>query len=65
LSGYLGETHSLVWAIDTPEILSEPARLTFEEGPVYVSIVSFWELIIERNGPHSWQTRWIGGIVRA
>jgi PIN domain nuclease of toxin-antitoxin system len=38
LTGYLLDTHSLVWAIDTPEVLSEPARRAIEAGPVYLSV---------------------------
>jgi PIN domain nuclease of toxin-antitoxin system len=49
LTGYLLDTHSLVWAIDTPEMLSEPARKAVAEGPVYLSVVSLWELIIKRK----------------
>lgn len=49
MTGYLLDTHSLVWAIDTPEILSNSARQAIERGPVYLSVVSLWELIIKRK----------------
>ena len=49
MTGYLLDTHSLVWAIDTPEILSDAARQVIEAGPVFLSVVSVWELIIKRK----------------
>lgn len=49
MTGYLLDTHSLVRAIDTPEILSDAARQAIEQGPVYLSVVSLWELIIKRK----------------
>ena len=63
LTGFLLDTHSLVWAIDTPEMLSEPARLAIEQGPIYLSVASLWELIIKRKEklPFS-RTLWTGGI---
>jgi PIN domain nuclease of toxin-antitoxin system len=43
------DTHALVWAIDTPEIFSDTARQAIEAGPVYLSVVSVWELIVKRK----------------
>jgi PIN domain nuclease of toxin-antitoxin system len=49
LTGYLLDTHSLVWAIDAPHVLSEQARQVIGEGPVFLSVASLWELIIKRK----------------
>ena len=49
MNGFLLDTHTLVWAIDAPEILSEPARQAIGKGPVYLSVVSLWELILKRK----------------
>jgi PIN domain nuclease of toxin-antitoxin system len=64
------DTHSLVWAIDSPEVLSEPARRAVEKGPVYISVVSLWELIVKQKkesallaNPVEWWSRYVSADV--
>jgi len=66
LTGFLLDTHTLVWAIDTPDVLSEPARQAIADGPVYLSVVSLWELIVKRSkdtallaDPVDWWNRYV------
>jgi PIN domain nuclease of toxin-antitoxin system len=50
------DTHVVVWALSTPERLSERSRKAIEaaENEVFVSVVSPWELAIKgpRQGLH-------------
>lgn len=45
------DTHALIWAVQSPERLSEPARsaLTADGAEVYASHVSLWEMAIKRS----------------
>jgi PIN domain nuclease of toxin-antitoxin system len=48
---YLLDTHTLVWAIGAPKLLSPKARALIRDHPVLVSVVSFWELIVKCGKP--------------
>lgn len=43
------DTHSLIWLLDSPETLSEQARLAIAEpgNEVWVSVISVWEAAIK------------------
>lgn len=43
----LTDTHSLVWALSTPELLSKPARQALSQAEFTASVVNFWELVLK------------------
>jgi PIN domain nuclease of toxin-antitoxin system len=45
------DTHVLLWAISSPEKLTEDSRATLEDGvhEVLVSVVSAWEIAIKQS----------------
>lgn len=45
------DTHALIWAVQSPEKLSDRARcaLTSTDAEVYASHVSLWEMAIKRS----------------
>ncbi|MDA8528642.1 type II toxin-antitoxin system VapC family toxin [Opitutaceae bacterium] len=49
MTGYLLDTHSMLWALFTPSKLSAEARrtLTAPEHRIIVSSISFWEISIK------------------
>lgn len=61
---YLLDTHALVWAVNVPERLTVSVRTWIEKRRVFVSAVSFWELLVKKNDPdaatrdpvHWWNT---------
>jgi len=46
---YLLDTHVLVWALTRPERLSQVALQAIENGPVAVSVASFWEMVNKKG----------------
>ena len=44
------DTHALLWALESPEVLAEPAREAIADprNAVYVSAASVWEVAIKR-----------------
>lgn len=52
----LTDTHTLVWALTTPEKLSDRARSFLQEGQVMASVANLWELLIKKSRP--------GGLVQ-
>jgi PIN domain nuclease of toxin-antitoxin system len=46
-SGYVMDTHTVLWAMDRPEVLSEPCRRAILAGPNYLSVISYWEVTIK------------------
>ena len=45
--GYLLDTHTAIWALDTPELLSASARKAVLAGPNVLSVLSYWEIILK------------------
>ena len=45
--GYLLDTHTAIWALDTPDLLSASARKAVLAGPNFLSIVSYWEVMLK------------------
>jgi len=45
------DTHALLWALISPEKLSDPARaaITSPDNPVFVSAISFWEIALKHR----------------
>ena len=46
-SGYLLDTHTAIWALDTPELLTASARKAVLAGPNVLSMVSYWEVMLK------------------
>jgi PIN domain nuclease of toxin-antitoxin system len=45
--GYLLDTHTAIWALDTPERLTASARKAVLSGPNVLSVVSYWEVMLK------------------
>ena len=45
--GYLLDTHIAIWALGTPELLTAPARKAVLTGPNFLSVVSYWEVVLK------------------
>ena len=45
--GYLLDTHTAIWALDTPENLTASARKAVLAGPNVLSVVSYWEVMLK------------------
>lgn len=45
----LTDTHSIVWALSTPDSLSKKARNALTENDVIVSVASLWELLLKKD----------------
>ena len=45
--GYLLDTHSIIWALDSPELLTDSALKAVLAGPNVLSVVSYWEVMIK------------------
>jgi PIN domain nuclease of toxin-antitoxin system len=45
--GYLMDTHTVLWAMDRPEALSDPSRRAILAGPNYLSVITYWEVTIK------------------
>jgi PIN domain nuclease of toxin-antitoxin system len=45
--GYLLDTHTAIWALDTPELLTASARKAVLAGPNVLSMVSYWEVMLK------------------
>jgi PIN domain nuclease of toxin-antitoxin system len=41
------DTHTAIWALDTPELLTASARKAILSGPNVLSVVSYWEIMIK------------------
>lgn len=62
----LTDTHSIVWALSDPSLLSKRARRALTEFEVTVSVVNFWELLLKRHkqdallaDPLDWWNRYV------
>ena len=70
---YLLDTSTLIWAVASPDRLSARARQALNRGPLVLSVVSYWEIVIKaRKGllkiadPVNWwarATEQVGGEV--
>ena len=63
MKGYLLDTSVALLAIDTPELLTTPVRVALERGPSFLSVISYWEVIIKSmkgaldvGDPRQWWT---------
>ena len=61
--GYLLDTHTAIWALDTPENLTSSALKAVLSGPNFLSVLSYWEIMIksmkgrlEVGDPRAWWT---------
>jgi PIN domain nuclease of toxin-antitoxin system len=61
--GYLLDTHTAIWALDTPENLTASARKAVLSGPNVLSVVSYWEVMLKSmkgrldvGDPRAWWT---------
>lgn len=43
----LADTHTLVWGLSDPDLLSSAARQVLGESEIVVSVASLWELILK------------------
>jgi len=66
---YVLDASTLVWAVASPDRLSRPARQAIKTGPLVLSVVSYWEIVIKvRKGllhmadPVNWWSRAIAQI---
>jgi PIN domain nuclease of toxin-antitoxin system len=72
---YLLDTSTLIWALVSPEKLSSKARKALSTGPLVLSVVSYWEVVIKSQkgllkiaDPVNWWSRAIeilGGEILA
>ncbi len=47
----LTDTHTLVWALSTPELLGSNARAALMHSPFTASVANLWELILKKGKP--------------
>ena len=47
ICGYLLDTHTAIWALNTPEALTAPALKAVLTGPNFLSVLSYWEVMIK------------------
>ena len=46
-AGYLLDTHTAIWALDTHEELTASARKALLSGPNFLSVISYWEVMLK------------------
>ena len=46
-AGYLLDTHTALWALESPEKLTPSARKAVLSGPNVLSIISYWEVMLK------------------
>ena len=47
----LMDTHTLVWALSEPELLSDKARRLLSDSEAVASVASLWELLLKKRKP--------------
>jgi PIN domain nuclease of toxin-antitoxin system len=64
----LTDTHTLVWALSSPERLGRRARAALESGPFTASVANLWELVLKSRkagalvaDPIAWWDRYVIG----
>ncbi len=50
MNGYLLDTSTALWMTSAPERVSRRQRAAIEAGPVWLSVISFWEVTIKIAG---------------
>lgn len=62
----LADTHALVWAVGSPELLSRAALAAFENEEIVASVASLWELSLKSGkknallaDPVSWWRKYV------
>ena len=63
MSGYLLDTNFALYGVCEPDRLSADVRQTVESGPVYLSVICFWEVVLKSmkgaldvGDPRQWWT---------
>jgi PIN domain nuclease of toxin-antitoxin system len=63
------DTHTLVWALSSPEALGGEARAALAESPFTASVANFWELILKKGkagaliaDPLPWWHKYVVGM---
>jgi PIN domain nuclease of toxin-antitoxin system len=46
-ASYLLDTHTAIWALDTPEALTASARKAVLTGPNVLSVITYWEVMLK------------------
>ena len=46
-AAFLLDTSTLIWAVASPDRLSPAARKALKSGPLMLSVVSYWEVVIK------------------
>jgi PIN domain nuclease of toxin-antitoxin system len=41
------DTHIAIWALNTPQLLTAPARKAVLAGPNFLSVISYWEVVLK------------------
>lgn len=47
MRGYLLDTGVALIAVNAPERLSAPVRAGIEQGPAFLSVISYWEVMVK------------------
>jgi len=47
VTGYLLDTNVALLGLSAPERISEEVRRQVESGPVYLSVISYWEVLLK------------------
>jgi PIN domain nuclease of toxin-antitoxin system len=70
--GYVIDTHTALWAMGRPEVLSDASRQAILAGPNYLSVISYWEVVIKSQkgtldlgDPRDWWQEAIEKLVAA
>ena len=50
--GYLLDTHTAIWALDTPELLTASARKAVLSGRCFLSVIVYWEVMLKSMKGH-------------
>jgi PIN domain nuclease of toxin-antitoxin system len=69
LKGYLLDTGVALFAVSTPDALSARVRKAIEQGPAFLSVVAYWEVMIksmrgalEVGDPCQWFSHTMGAL---
>ena len=69
MNGYLLDTVVALVAVDSPETLPRAMRAALEEGPAFLSVISYWEVMIKAmkktldvGDPRQWWTETLAAL---